>query len=65
MEDGRRVILHEDRGFTIGLGSSREMPADLRRGLTLEVLTQQALNVVLPDDDVPAEAHPYSVGWPN
>ena len=60
LEDGRRVILHEDRGFTIGLGSSRETAADLRRGLTLEVLTQQALNVVLPDDDVPAEAHPYS-----
>jgi hypothetical protein len=60
LEDGRRVILHEDRGFTIGLGSSRETTADLRRGLTLEVLTRQALNVVLPDDDVPAEAHPYS-----
>jgi len=60
LEDGRRVILHEDRGFTIGLGSSRETAADLRRGLTLEVLTRQALNVVLPDDDVPAEAHPYS-----
>jgi hypothetical protein len=60
LEDGRRVILHEDRGFTIGLGSSRETTADLRRGLTLEVLTRQALNVVLPDDDVPAEAHLYS-----
>jgi hypothetical protein len=60
LEDGRRVILHEDRGFTIGLGSSRETTADLRRGLTLEVLTRQALNVLLPDDDVPAEAHPYS-----
>jgi hypothetical protein len=60
LEDGRLVILHEDRGFTIGLGSSRETAADLRRGLTLEVLTRQALNVVLPDDDVPAEAHPYS-----
>jgi hypothetical protein len=60
LEDGRRVILHEDRGFTIGLGSSRETAADLPRGLTLEVLTRQALNVVLPDDDVPAEAHLYS-----
>lgn len=60
LEDGRRVILHEDRGFAIGLGSSRESHADLRRGLTLESLTPDVLNVVLPDDDVPAEDHPYS-----
>jgi hypothetical protein len=59
LEDGRRVILHEDRGFTIGLGSPRET-ADLRRGETIESLTRDVLNVVLPDDDVPAEAHPYS-----
>ncbi len=60
LEDGRRVILHEDRGFTIGLGSSRETAADLRRGETLEGLTRDVLSVVLPDDDVPAEAHPWS-----
>jgi len=60
LEDGRRVILHEDRGFTIGLGSSRESTADLRRGETIESLTRDVLNVVLPDDDVPAEDHPYS-----
>lgn len=60
LEDGRRVILHEDRGFTIGLGSSRESTADLRKGLTLESLTPDVLAVVLPDDDVPAEAHPWS-----
>jgi hypothetical protein len=59
LEDGRRVILHEDRGFTIGLGSSRESTADLRRGETLESLTRDVLSVVLPDDDVPAEAHPW------
>jgi hypothetical protein len=60
LEDGRRVILHEDRGFTIGLGSSRETVADLRRGETIESLTRNVLAVVLPDDDVPAEAHPWS-----
>ena len=60
LEDGRRVTLHEDRGFTLGLGSSRETTADLRRGLTLESLTPNVLAVVLPDDDVPAEPHPYS-----
>ncbi|MGH2490298.1 MAG: hypothetical protein ACRDF9_02205 [Candidatus Limnocylindria bacterium] len=60
LEDGRRVILHEDRGFTIGLGSSRETVADLRRGETIESLTRNVMAVVLPDDDVPAEDHPYS-----
>jgi hypothetical protein len=60
LEDGRRVILHEDRGFTIGLGSSRETAADLRRYETLESLTRLVLNTVLPDDDVPAEDHPWS-----
>ncbi|HEV8670936.1 MAG TPA: hypothetical protein VGS01_09410 [Candidatus Limnocylindria bacterium] len=60
LEDGRRVILHEDRGFTIGLGSSRETVADLRRGETKESLTRNVLAVVLPDDDAPAEAHPWS-----
>jgi len=59
LEDGRRVILHEDRGFTIGLGSSRET-ADLRRGETIESLTRNVLSVVLPDNDDAAEAHPYS-----
>jgi hypothetical protein len=60
LEDGRRVILHEGRGFTIGLGSSRETAADIPRHLTKEILSRQVLNVVLPDDDVPAEAHPWS-----
>jgi hypothetical protein len=60
LEDGPRVILHEDRGFTIGLGSSRETAADLRRYETLESLTRDVLNVVLPDDDLPAEEHPWS-----
>jgi hypothetical protein len=60
LEDGRRVILHEDRGFTIGWGSSRETAADLRKGETLESLTRNVMAVVLPDDDVPAEAHPWS-----
>jgi len=60
LEDGRQVILHEDRGFTICLGSSRESAADLRRYETLEGLTRQVLNVVLPDDDEPTENYPWS-----
>jgi hypothetical protein len=60
LEDGRRVILHEDRGFTVGLRSSRETAADLRRYETLESLTRDVLNTVLPDDDEPAEDHPWT-----
>ncbi|HKY49807.1 MAG TPA: hypothetical protein VJP45_00975 [Candidatus Limnocylindria bacterium] len=61
LEDGRRVTLHEDRGFTIGLRSTVEPgPLDVRRGLTLESLTEDVLNTVLPDDDVPTEDHPWS-----
>jgi hypothetical protein len=61
LEDGRRVTLHEDRGFTIALRSTgRSDPGVLREHETVESLTRSVLNTVLPDDDVPAEDHPYS-----
>jgi hypothetical protein len=61
LEDGRRVILDEDRSFTVGLRSTgKSDPGDLREHETLEGLTRDVLNVVLPDDDEPAEDHPYS-----
>ena len=61
LEDGRRVILHQDRGFTIGLRSSGESGSgDLRGHETLESMTRDVLNVVLPDDDECAEDHPWS-----
>jgi hypothetical protein len=61
LEDGRRVILHEDRGYTIGWRSSGEPdPADLRAHQTPDTITRDVLNVVLPDDDECAEAHPWS-----
>ena len=61
LEDGRRVILHEDRGFTTALRSTgRSDPGELREHTTIEHLTRDVLNVVLPDDDAPAEDHPYS-----
>jgi hypothetical protein len=59
--DGRRVILHEERGFTIGLRSTaRSDPGDLREHMTLESLERSVLNTVLPDDERPAEDHPWS-----
>jgi hypothetical protein len=61
LEDGRRVILHEDRGFTLGLRSSGESGSDdIREHETLESLTRDVLNVVLPDDDESGEDHPWS-----
>jgi hypothetical protein len=61
LEDGRRVLLHEDRGFTIGLRSSGGPGSgDIREHQTLESMTRNVLNVVLPDDDECAEDHPWS-----
>jgi hypothetical protein len=52
------VILHEDRGFTIGWGGSGS--GDIREHESLETMTRNVLNVVLPDDDECAEDHPWS-----
>ncbi|HZM75775.1 MAG TPA: hypothetical protein VFC19_08620 [Candidatus Limnocylindrales bacterium] len=61
LEDGRRVILHEDRGFTIGWGSSGELGSgDIQGHETLESITRNVLNAVLPDDNECAESHPWS-----
>lgn len=72
LEDGRRVVIN-DRGFT--LSSARELVeledgrrvvlenvAPARAGLTPDVIRQNVLNVVLPDDDAEAleDAHPWS-----
>lgn len=60
LDDGRRVILHEDRGFTIGWGSSVSDASDIREGLTPDSITRNVLNVVLPDDDECGDDHPWS-----
>ena len=60
LEDGRRVTLHDERGLTVGLRSTAEPgPRDLREELTLDALTRDVLNVVLPDDES-GEEHPWS-----
>ena len=60
LSDGTRVTLHEDRGFTSswrGLGPDDVVGAgDLVE--TVESLTCDVLNVVLPDDD-DGEDHPW------
>jgi hypothetical protein len=60
LEDGRRVILHEDRGFTIGWRSSESGSGAIRGHETRDTIARKVLNVVLPDDDACAEDHPWS-----
>src|SRR5689334_12536506 len=54
LEDRRRVVI-DHRGFTLGSNEST-----VRAGLTQQVMTQQVLNVVLPDDDECEDEHPWS-----
>ena len=61
LEDGRRVILHEGRGFTVGWGSNMLDPGEIREGLTPDSITRDVLNTVLPDDDECGDDHPWSL----
>lgn len=69
LENGRHVVI-DDRGFTQSsvrqlqvLEDGRrvvlENAAPARSGMTPDRMRQQALNVVLPDDDECEEAHPW------
>ena len=61
LEDGRRVLLHTDRGWTDGLRSTGPSdPGDLRDFETLDRLTETVLQVVLPDDEDDPEPHPWA-----
>lgn len=61
LEDGRRVILHNDRGFTIGWRSTDDPRTDTAPiGETRDSITQNVLNTVLPDNEDGAEDHPWS-----
>lgn len=55
LANGLRVILHEERGFTIGSNFG-----DVKESLTSETIVRNVLNVVLPDDDECSEDHPWS-----
>ena len=54
LEDRRRVVV-DHRGFTLGSNVGT-----VRAGLTPQVMSQQVLNVVLPDDDECEDEHPWS-----
>jgi hypothetical protein len=60
LDDGRRVTLHAERGFSIGIRSTGPpVPRDVRLGLTLDDLTRDVLTVVRPDGH-PVDEHPWS-----
>lgn len=52
LSGGRRVILHEERGFTLGGRGPRAY-------CTREMLVRNALNAVLPDENETVESHPW------
>lgn len=71
LEDGRHVVLTNDRGFTVS--SVRELVeledgrrvvlenvAPARAGLTPDSIRKRVLNAILPDDGECEEAHPWS-----
>jgi hypothetical protein len=60
LDDGRRLTLHEERGFTISLrASTGSAPSDQWRYLTLDNLERDVLTTVLPDDDGTPDQHPW------
>lgn len=60
LADGRRVLLHAERGFSLAARSTGA-PGNGAVPLheTRESITQNVLGVVLPDDDECAEDHPW------
>jgi hypothetical protein len=56
--DGRRITLHTDRGFAVS-GPRRPTPSDPLAGMTAAEIELHARTTVLPDEDDPADDHPY------
>lgn len=60
LANGQRVLLHSDRGFTVGMGAAvRDRVAEVRDLVTEEDLVRSTLNTVLPDTD-DSEPHPWT-----
>jgi hypothetical protein len=56
LADGRRLTLHEERGFTTSRGPA---PSDMSWYPTLEHLERDVRTTVLPDDDDTQDEHPW------
>jgi hypothetical protein len=60
LADGRRLTLHEERGFTgFTMASRGPAPSDQWRHLTLEELERDVRTTVLPDNDDTQDEHPW------
>ncbi|MEV4210213.1 hypothetical protein [Micromonospora sp. NPDC049662] len=61
LEDGRRVLLHAERGFTVTARSTGVPGGVVPLVETRDSITQYVLNAVLPDHaEESAEEHPWS-----
>jgi hypothetical protein len=54
LDNGERVILHAERGFT-----GRASSGSIWEYETVETITHNVLNTVLPDDDDTDDDHPW------
>lgn len=59
LANGRRVILHEDRGFTIGAPIGPGAGGAVKVGVTRGEIIETVLAVVLPDPE-DGEEHPWA-----
>lgn len=62
LDDDRRVLLHKDRGFTISQAISSKFDAEhIEFKATRDIIIQNVLTTVLPDEGESDEDHPW--GW--
>lgn len=55
LEDGKRVTMHDEQGFSASTNGD-----DIWAHQTVETITRDVLNVVLPDDaEITGEDHPW------
>jgi hypothetical protein len=60
LANGRRLTLHEERGFNLStMASSGPAPSDQWHYLTLEALERDVRTTVLPDNDDTQDEHPW------
>jgi hypothetical protein len=55
LDNGERVILHDERGY----GARISWDDDIWAHETVETITRNVLTTVLPDDDATDEEHPW------
>ena len=59
LTDGRELILHRDRGFSLGWGSMETGNPPIGCAQTVDSLVDAVLTTVLPDED-DGEPHPWA-----